>query len=543
MSNLKTVASRYTDSLSDENRADMGRSYYQAAIIESGKTGFPTKLAAVLKAQEDGFILSELPDVSVSAINITSRSLRDGGQIEFPISIENDLPFNIVEGSLDEALSTQSTDGSDIVILVDVAAAKTAREITRMERIESTFQSGERTEPNPEYNLAQNKVNIAQMELQTVNISAATNSAQYCQGIGCLGQTIAQIAYIAQQSEAEDNLKGAMEKLATTPMNLTIPVYSNYALRRSSMLASKSASVNFYILDKTGNQYVKSNFDALEQEAFGVLYDLRSRDPNRDKHIENNDSEADVVAFEDKPLTVSLADLLTQYTSGNLSSKPLPDLVQIRTEILEEKNRSVQAFLKKQYEITPDQNDPRFDSVVVMYNPSGGLGTGFFVRDDIILTNYHVIEGSEFVEMKLFSGQETFGRVIAHDIRLDLALVRSQTRGKPVEFYRDNSIPLGTTVELIGHPDSLEFSITRGVVSSFRELTSLNAPGGKKVQFIQTDAAINPGNSGGPMFMGPTVIGVNTRKLATVQLESLGFAVHYGEALEFLENHNAAPGS
>lgn len=181
--------------------------------------------------------------------------------------------------------------------------------------------------------------------------------------------------------------------------------------------------------------------------------------------------------------------------------------------------------------------------MVVVYNPKGGLGTGFYVRDDLVLTNYHVTEGAQFVEMKLFGGQESFGKVISKDIRLDLALIKTQSRGIPVTFYTENKLPLGKTVEAIGHPKRLEFSIARGVVSAIRKIQSKRASGGKPILFIQTDTAINPGNSGGPLFLGKKVVGVNTQKLAATGLEGLGFSIHYSEVLNFLRKNNVRFGS
>ena len=80
------------------------------------------------------------------------------------------------------------------------------------------------------------------------------------------------------------------------------------------------------------------------------------------------------------------------------------------------------------------------------------------MRPDLVLTNYHVIEDSKFVEMKLYDGQETFGKVVKTDIRLDLALVRVQQRGKPVRLYQRRTVDLGVTTEAIGHPKGLNFS-------------------------------------------------------------------------------------
>ena len=172
--------------------------------------------------------------------------------------------------------------------------------------------------------------------------------------------------------------------------------------------------------------------------------------------------------------------------------------------------------------------------MVVVFNPQGSLGTGFYIRDDLIMTNYHVVEGAKFVEMKLFNGQETFGKVIAKDVRLNLAVVRVQHRGTPVRFYSKKILPQGNPVELIGHPQGLQFSITRGIIGAERRSPSIHMQGGKPVHVIQTDAAINGGNSGGPMFMGNEVIGVNTYKNIGKSIERLNFAVHNSEVFEFL---------
>ena len=114
--------------------------------------------------------------------------------------------------------------------------------------------------------------------------------------------------------------------------------------------------------------------------------------------------------------------------------------------------------------------DTRFDSVVVVLPAGGGTGSGFFVKDDVVLTNYHVIENSKFVELRLYDGSGTFGKVIGQDAKLDLALVKVQARGIPAQFYREESLLLGGQVEAIGHPDGLCFSVTRGVVSAVREI-------------------------------------------------------------------------
>lgn len=539
---LSAFAKNYDDWIDESLKAGLAHTYFKKIIGDVENPDFPTVMRAVAATKENGFAVSEIEGVKVAAIEVTSRTLLEHGQIEFPIAIEKDLPFILERAELDEALSSPVAKSADAIILIDVAAARNNRKIVKTESIESEFQSGTKTVPNPAHNMAQNEVNNAQLAMQRAAINSASINAQYCYGMGCLGKAISQLAAAAAEAGAQDDLNSAMNKLQSTPMQLTTPVYSQYSFNKLNLDAVKEATVNFYVIDRNQNRYMKSNFDAIESKSFTVTYNISSNDRYKSRHLSNVDKEDDVVAFENAAITVKLSDLLTEYVRLEEKSQPLPELAVIRAEVLADKNKVLATYAKNQYDVVPDRNDARFDSVVAVYNPGGGMGTGFFVRDDLVLTNYHVIEGSQFIEMKLFSGQETFGKVIGSDPRLDLALIKSQARGKPVTFYGSNSLPQGSTVDIIGHPDGLEFSISRGVVSSLRELPSSRVPGGKNVRFIQTDAAINPGNSGGPMFLGNQVVGVNTFKLAATELEGLSFAVHYSEVLTFLKENNFAAG-
>ena len=326
-----------------------------------------------------------------------------------------------------------------------------------------------------------------------------------------------------------------MQTLSGTPMQVEDPVYQNYFFNKVTMEATKVATVNYYVIDRLGKVYFKDSFDAQDKKEFVVAYKLHEKDRNRETNLSGTQTEEDVAEFESRAIKVKLSSILAQFTSKTAKYQSLPSLKTIRTEILRDKNTALAAYRARSYDIKPNKDDDRFSRIVVVNNLEGKLGAGFYIRDDLVLTNYHVIEGSKFVEMKMFNGKETFGKVIAKDIRLDLAVVRVQERGVPVQFYTKHTLPLGSAVEVIGHPQGLEFSITRGIISAQRDIKSLHMSGGKPVRLIQTDAAINPGNSGGPMFMGNKVIGVNTWKFVASKFEGLGFAVHYSEIFEFLK--------
>jgi S1-C subfamily serine protease len=381
------------------------------------------------------------------------------------------------------------------------------------------------------------------MSLQQIKRQNAINLATPCSGLGC---TLLGIGGIVGEVAVQERLREAQEVLAATPMTLTEPVYQPYSYSRTTIEATKVATVHYHVIDRRAGTYLRDTFDLNESATFTVAYGVHAQDRNRAAALSATDAEEDVAAFEEAPVGVKLSQILSRFAQASSQVETLPSLDKIRTRILADQNAAIAAQQARTYSAAADQSaaegNGRFDSVVVVHHATG-LGSGFYVTGDLVLTNFHVIDKTQFVEIKLFSGLETTGKVIASDPRLDLALVKVGMRGQPVTLYAERTLPLGAEVELIGHPKGLEFSITRGVVSALRELESPNVPGGKKVRFIQTDAAINGGNSGGPMFLGDRVVGVNTLKTVGVEFEGLNFAVHYGEVLEFLARNGVAPGT
>ena len=202
--------------------------------------------------------------------------------------------------------------------------------------------------------------------------------------------------------------------------------------------------------------------------------------------------------------------------------------------MLKDRNTAIASYKENTFEEST-KNDPRFDSVVVIYSPDGTLGSGFFVRPDVVMTNYHVVGEGDFMELKMHDERETFGKVIARDAMLDLALIKVQNRGVPVAFFKNNKIDLGSTVEVIGHPRGFEFSITRGVVSAIPKRKSVVLGAGSDVLFVQVDAPTSPGNSGGPVFLDDQVVSVVSWGRVDTGSQNLNFSVHHSEAERFLK--------
>jgi serine protease Do len=155
--------------------------------------------------------------------------------------------------------------------------------------------------------------------------------------------------------------------------------------------------------------------------------------------------------------------------------------------------------------------------------PRRASGSGFVIAPDgLIVTNAHVVEGADWIQVKLFDGRRFGGRVVGRDTRVDLALVKIDgVQDIPtLRFADSNRVRVGEFVMALGHPFGLEQTVSFGIVSRKGAPLTSAAAG---FDFIQTDAAINPGNSGGPLVnMAGEVVGVNSM---AARNGSIGFAI------------------
>lgn len=155
-----------------------------------------------------------------------------------------------------------------------------------------------------------------------------------------------------------------------------------------------------------------------------------------------------------------------------------------------------------------------------------GEGSGFIISNNgQILTNAHVVDGSNTVKVTLKDGRSFQGKVMGVDPVTDVAVVKIDASNLPtVPMGNSDQLKPGEWAIAIGNPLGLDNTVTTGIISATgRSSSSVGIPD-KRVQFIQTDAAINPGNSGGPLLNASgQVIGMNTAILQGAQ--GLGFAI------------------
>jgi S1-C subfamily serine protease len=168
-----------------------------------------------------------------------------------------------------------------------------------------------------------------------------------------------------------------------------------------------------------------------------------------------------------------------------------------------------------------------------------GQGSGFIVdRSGNILTNAHVVNGADRVVVTLKDGRSFEAVVEGVDEVTDLAVVKIDDNDDilPVASLGDSDqVEVGDWAIAVGNPLGLDNTVTLGIVSTLKRSSSAVGIPGKRLEFIQTDAAINPGNSGGPLVnQYGDVIGINTAIRADAM--GIGFAIPINKAKEIKDS-------
>ncbi len=161
-----------------------------------------------------------------------------------------------------------------------------------------------------------------------------------------------------------------------------------------------------------------------------------------------------------------------------------------------------------------------------------GQGSGVIIDPrGYILTNNHVVAGSQELLVHLNDGREVRGRVVGTNPKFDVALVQVPVSGLRAAVMGDSTqIRVGQWAIAIGSPFGLEKTMTAGIISA----TGRRGLGkGTYGDFIQTDASINPGNSGGPLLdIDGRVVGINT--MIAAQAQGIGFAIPINVARQII---------
>ncbi len=233
--------------------------------------------------------------------------------------------------------------------------------------------------------------------------------------------------------------------------------------------------------------------------------------------------------------TAPLTGPVDAQTFRNIAKAVSPTVVNIRTESRQREQELTEFFgggddmLRRFFGQQPP-NTPRGNS-----RPTVAAGTGFIIsKEGLILTNNHVVEGADKVEVSLYGEEDDIryrARVVGRDPLTDSALL--ELTDKPdhalpeAKFGDSAQMQPGDWVMAIGNPFGLSHTVSVGVISALKRPFPVTE--GRTIDMLQTDAAINPGNSGGPLLnVRGEVVGMNTAIYADSRQSGnigIGFAV------------------
>lgn len=217
------------------------------------------------------------------------------------------------------------------------------------------------------------------------------------------------------------------------------------------------------------------------------------------------------------PVLLLVLSLGAQAYSGlpeftDLIEKTSPAVVKINT-VERVQNRGQLILPQGRPQEVPDIFRHLFEPRGLPERQLQSMGSGFIVSaDGYILTNNHVVDGADEIQVRLIDRREYSAKIVGTDARSDLALLKIDETDLPtLKFAKDDTLKVGQWVLAIGSPFGLDFSASAGIVSAIgRSIPSERNE--NYVPFIQTDVAINPGNSGGPLFnLDGEVVGINSQ--------------------------------
>ena len=442
------------------------------------------------------------------------------------------LDFEIYDKSPEDWDDDHKKDSQ--IILIETINKESNREVTFVEEVNSSYRSGYRTVYNPDYDQAMINVQIAMDNLSSARIAKASRNTE-CGKADSFGKALlCSILDNSGVSSAESKLERARSILNSTPRNINEPVFDPYSFNKVYVSATKESTVRISLIDSEDKKFREKTVTTKDNQRFVVIdRELPPTDKNRSSHRRGTSIEANIDEWLDEQAIPANYDNLSELIPIIVSEGKLQDFNTGMRKITdkEEKKqpRVSQSNKMKKDSATYDYEE----SVLVIEDLQGGLGTGFYVRDELIMTNAHVVGDKKYMTIRNKEGESFIGQVLKKDLGSDLAVLTTKLSGKPLELKPGCKIKRGEDVTTIGHPKGFEYSLTKGIVSSVRSMHLI--PGASRVRYIQIDAPLNPGNSGGPLMdSNGYVIGVNTWGY---EGNSLNFSIHCSEIKRFIEKY------
>ena len=323
----------------------------------------------------------------------------------------------------------------------------------------------------------------------------------------------------------KDNRNDKIRKIAKKGLTLSL----------CAVLAGGLAAGSFEGINKLTGWNGAATVEAASKDETTLTYAKSEKKENADDSDSKTDDSKDTASTAKGSLDVS-----------EIASEALPSIVSITTKSVQE----VQNYfgMYGMYGYAPQQQEQEVE----------GSGSGIIVgkNDDelLIATNYHVVEGADTLSVAFTDGNAVEASVKGFDEERDLAVVSvslddveddTMDAVSIANIGSSDDLKVGEQVVAIGNALGYGQSVTTGIVSAKNRrmdsdnntVTDGSDDSSDGVNLIQTDAAINPGNSGGALLnMEGEVVGINSAKLASTEVEGMGYAIAISDVTDILQN-------
>ena len=490
----------------------------------SSLTQLDKKLDSIIKLNK------QLRQRKISRLNVPklSQFLLFLDQENEELKIRNNMSVKQIGlGDLDQI------NKHNFLILANPVVNDIDQEIVSRNEMVGKYQIGTRQKYNPDYDRIRDQRDRAR-DAYNRALRKWEEDQYACANQTSKGRAFLCYALLSPNSGPYERAQNLLER---TPSILDEPIFQQYSFKKTKIKAKKERKINVSLINLKTNQVYKKDYIDSDSKYFTIYSGIRTDDTRYSSY--GGDTREDLESYLNSNDRIKLSTLATEVETYKFEPST-PVISGSLKRYLVSDNEKNPSYLTKTKKPMRDliSADKRFNSVVKIEDAiHGGSGTGFYVSQYLVVTNHHVVEGANIVNIQNFEGENFTGRVIDYDQQRDLALLKVNKRSTPVEFWNSGTLRVGSSVEAIGHPIGYDYSISRGVISSIREDVNPILGGlGKKVKYLQIDVPINPGNSGGPLYFGDKVIGVNTWGVSKKVAEGLNFAIFYQEVIEFLEN-------
>ena len=460
-----------------------------------------------------------------------------------------DLPLDSYEEK-----GTAATAAPCLLLVEQPGNVRAAHRVVDFQTVASQYQSGVRSEKNPDYEAAQARLREAQRETKKRGPSILRVGDPMLDLVGLLvGGVIATFGQIG----SDDDLDEALAELKETPRSRDRPVYRAYEFERSTVRAGKEATIPIALRDLRRGRIWRSQLRQREMRQFSILDGLDPRDRDYEQHRAGAFSWQEFEHWQRQPPQLPMSALVAalieragtnerpRSSDSELVAEASPTAPRVdRSEAVEteSENPSVLPFIaalepnagpgtgsarsedqsRVIQDIPPSTEsraprrteagvertvlaaalDPRVASVVRL-EAGSRRGSGFYVRPRLVVTTDDLVGRTSVIDVTTSDGETVLGLVVHTDPDRNLAVVHVPRAGRPAPFFDESPLGSGRTVDVLELIGQGQARLTRATLQAGNRMTS-----GAPALHLDLDAADAATSTGAPVFLNDRAIAV-----------------------------------